>query len=165
MAQSYQVILRYDGRAYHGWQRLKDHKSVQGSVELAIAQAFGETTAVQGAGRTDRGAHAEGQSAGFRLETEISEEALISALNEALPGDVYVVGARKVSLEFHVREDAVGKMYEYRIFNAEPLPKELDGRVWHTHGDLDVASMGQAMDLLKGSHDFGSFATKTRFKK
>jgi tRNA pseudouridine38-40 synthase len=165
VAQSYQVILRYDGRAYHGWQRLKDHKSIQGTVELAIARALGESLAVQGAGRTDRGAHAEGQSAGFRLQSEVSEEFLVSKLNGALPDDISIIGARKVSGEFHVRENAIGKEYEYRIFVGEVLPKDLRDRVWHVHKALDVAAMTEAMSILKGTHDFASFATKTRFKK
>ncbi|MEC9313020.1 MAG: hypothetical protein VYA97_14735, partial [Pseudomonadota bacterium] len=42
MPQSYQLILRYDGRAYFGWQRLRDKPTIQGRVEAAVETAFGE---------------------------------------------------------------------------------------------------------------------------
>lgn len=165
VAQNYQVILRYDGRGFYGWQRLKEHPSIQQALESAIIQGLGETAVVQGAGRTDRGAHADGQSAGFRLEKSWDEEDLIAALNAALHAKIQVIGARKVPDDFHVRESATAKEYEYRIYNADELPEELDGFVWHVPAKLDLEAMTKATASLLGVHDFASFATKTRFKK
>ena len=165
MTQNYQLILRYDGRGFYGWQRLKEHPTIQQTLESAVIQGLGETAVVQGAGRTDRGAHAEGQSAGFRLERDWPEADLIAALNTALHEQIEILGARKVPEDFHVRENATAKEYEYRIYNAEELPDELEGLVWHVHGVLDREAMLEATSCLLGTHDFGSFATKTRFKK
>ena len=60
-------LIAYDGSRFYGWQRLKDKPTVQGALEAAIEAAFGERVPVLGAGRTDRGAHAQGQVAGFRM--------------------------------------------------------------------------------------------------
>jgi len=159
----YAIVIEYDGRAYYGWQRLKDKPSVQGALERAVAQACSEQVRVTGAGRTDRGAHATGQVAGFQLAADPSPEALAAALNDALPDAIRVHSARRVPVGFKPREAAVGKRYEYRIYDADPLPPELDLRVWKVRERLDVDAMRAALPALVGRHDFATFATPTRF--
>lgn len=161
----YSLIVAYDGRAYHGWQRLKEHPTIQGAIEDAIERAFKERTLVQGAGRTDRGAHAEGQCAGFRLSQDIPPEDVHRRLNEELPQDIRIREARRVPATFHARTSATAKRYEYRIANSPEISEELIGRVWHVPGELDVDPMRDAVRLLIGTHDFASFATKPKHRK
>lgn len=162
---SYAVVLAYDGRPFFGWQRLRDKPTVQGAVETAIEQAFGERVAVRGAGRTDRGAHAEGQVAGFELARAVEPVELARRLDDALPESIRTRGVHSVAQGFHVRDSAVGKLYEYRIVNRHALPPALDRRVWHVPAALDVAAMARASRALVGVHDFASFATRPRFKQ
>lgn len=156
-------MIAYDGREYFGWQRLAEKATVQGTLEQAIAAAFGEETLVQGAGRTDRGANAEGQVAGFRLihPREVAE--ITNSLNQFLPESIRVVDVQEVPKEFHARMSAIGKEYAYEIWNDSDLPEELEGRVWHVPERLDFEAMEEAMPSLVGRHDFASFGTKTRF--
>lgn len=160
---SYRAVIAYDGRDYFGWQRLAEKETVQGTLEEAIAAAFGEETPVQGAGRTDRGAHAEGQVAGFRLTRPREVAEITESLNEFLPDSVRVMEVQAVPNEFHARMSAIGKEYAYVIWNDPDLPEELVDRVWHVPEHLSFEAMEEAMPALVGRHDFASFATKTRF--
>lgn len=160
---AYAIVLEYDGRAYFGWQRLKDKPTIQGALEAAIGEACSEQVRVRGAGRTDRGAHATGQVAGFRLVARPEPEELAAALNGCLPEDIRVRSARIVPDDFHPREAATGKRYDYKLCDADPCPEPLAGRVWKVRPGLNVAAMRAALAPLLGRHDFASFATKTRF--
>ncbi len=161
--RSYSLVIEYDGRGFYGWQRLRDKPTVQAALEAAVEAAFGERVAVQGAGRTDRGAHALGQVAGIRLAAQVAPDDLVAALNAALPGSVRVKGARIVPDSFHPRTSATAKEYEYRIANAPEIREGLAGRVWHVPGRLDGPSIREALPRLIGRHDFATFATRTRF--
>ncbi len=161
----YRLDVAYDGRDYFGWQRLKDKPTIQGALEAAIQEAFSERTAVSGAGRTDRGAHAEGQVAGFQLARPVSPDDVVAQLNQALPSAITALSAAIVPETFHVRTDATGKDYEYRIANRPHLEPELERRVWHVREPIDVDAMRASLAPLVGHHDFASFATRPRFKQ
>lgn len=163
--QTWRIVVAYDGRGWFGWQRLADKPTIQAALENAITEVYGERTAVHGAGRTDRGAHAEGQAASFVLATPVSADVLSAALNAQLPRAIRICEVQAVAASFHARESAVAKTYEYRIDLRANVSKELEGRVWHAPGRLDVEAMKQAAPALVGRHDFASFATKPRFKQ
>ena len=162
---AYCAVLQYDGRNYHGWQRLRDHPTLQAATELAIEGAFARRAAVAAAGRTDRGAHAEGQVVSFCLSEELAPEAVADALNQRLPPDIRVLHARAVPSSFHARTSALGKVYQYRIASAVKISSEQRGRVWHLPKQLDIKRMQQAAQALVGRQDFASFATKSRFAR
>ncbi len=162
---TYALKIAYDGRAYHGWQRLKDQSTVQGAIEAAVQAASGERVAVAGAGRTDRFAHAEGQVATFRLSEPQELAGLQAGLTEALPGDIELVGFALAADDFHARTSAVGKTYRYDIANVLELPDEYEGRMWHVPEPLNTEPMFGAVATLIGEHDFASFATKSKKSK
>ena len=162
---AYCAVLQYDGRNYYGWQRLREHPTLQAAVELAIERSFAQRVLVVGAGRTDRGAHAEGQVVGFRLTEQHAAAAVAETLNRQLPDDIRVTECRDVPASFHARNSAIGKIYEYRIITTPQLPSAKAGRVWHLPGQLDVMLMRQAARALVGRRDFASFATKSRLAR
>ncbi|MGV6848338.1 MAG: tRNA pseudouridine(38-40) synthase TruA, partial [Marinibacterium sp.] len=59
----YALKLEYDGRDFAGWQRQKEHASVQATVEGALAKLDADVPSIAAAGRTDAGVHALGQVA------------------------------------------------------------------------------------------------------
>ena len=65
---------------------------------------------------------------------------------------------RYVSTEFHARFSAKGKVYRYRIWNAEVLPPLEHGRAWHVHTPLDFVAMSEETDVFVGTHEFSGFA-------
>ena len=163
VATTYRLVIRYDGRAYFGWQRLKDKPTIQGALEDAIAVVVGEKISLAGAGRTDRGAHAEGQVASFHAECDIAPEVLVRGISDVLPSDIAVREATVAPATFHARMSAIGKAYEYRIWTEEVLPSELKGRVWQITEPLIPEKIEEAASQLLGSHNFASFATKAKF--
>lgn len=161
--QSYRAVIAYDGRDFFGWQRLANKPTVQEAVERALTEAFNEQTPAQGAGRTDRGAHADGQVASFHLTQAYEADEIKILLNENLPGSIRIMDVQAVANDFHARMSAVGKEYAYVIWNDAELPEERRNRVWHVPEPLSFEAMEEAMPDLVGKHDFASFATKTRF--
>ena len=62
--QTFRLIIEYDGSGFHGWQRQKKDRTVQETIEKALAVMTREKVTVIGSGRTDAGVHAIGQTAG-----------------------------------------------------------------------------------------------------
>lgn len=162
---TYRLTLAYDGRSYFGWQRHRDKPTIQGVLEGAIEVAFGVRNPVQGSGRTDRGAHANGQVATVALPPGLDTARALDALNAKLPEDISIHEFVAVPPGFHARDDAVGKTYRYVIWNAPECPASQVGRVWHIPGSLDVDAMRDACPMFHGKLDFASFAKKPNFKQ
>lgn len=154
------LTLRYDGRGFHGWQRHPGVPTVQGALERALSDVAGAPVEVRGAGRTDRGAHADGQVASARVPASLDVATLRADLDARLPAGLEVLDARDVPRSFHARMTAVGKRYAYTIHNAPALPEDARGRVWHVPDPLDVDAMRAVLPSFVGEHDFASFATK-----
>ena len=102
----YRAILEYDGTAYHGWQLQKALPTVQGEIETVLARILGTPTRVHGAGRTDAGVHAKGQTAHFVAQWRHGSEKLQKACNALLPSDIAMRRLEAVSEDFHARHSA-----------------------------------------------------------
>ena len=116
------MTIKYNGKAYAGWQRQAGFDTIQERLEIACATLFGEHIAVHGAGRTDAGVHALGQTAHVRIPRPFPLDEMPGALNGNLPRDIAVRDCRAVSLDFHSRFSARGKRYVYRFLNQSVRP-------------------------------------------
>ena len=105
--RNYKLIIQYDGTNYAGWQIQLNAISVQGVLQDCIAQITKEKINLIGAGRTDSGVHALGQTANFRVENELDLYRFKHSLNSTLPRDIAVKKIEEVDEEFHARYDAV----------------------------------------------------------
>jgi tRNA pseudouridine38-40 synthase len=153
------LILAYDGTDFSGWQRQPRVRTVQGDVEQALARIAGKRVPVVGAGRTDAGVHARGQTASFRSDLRLRDDDLKKALNSILPGDVRIVSARTVPTEFHARRSARSKVYRYRIINSH-LVSPFDFRyALQWSGPLDVERMAEAARFFIRKADFTAFSS------
>jgi tRNA pseudouridine38-40 synthase len=165
--------LGYDGTDFHGWATQPGLRTVQGTLEAAVAQALrADRVPVTCAGRTDAGVHARGQvvhldvvegalvAAAGRSTTDPAES-LLRRLNGMLPADVRVLCAREAPPGFDARFSAVWRRYAYRIADA---PWLVDPLARHTvlsrSRPLDVALMNVAAAALTGEHDFAAFCKK-----
>ncbi len=162
-SQVYRLTLRYDGRAYQGWQRHTGKPTVQGAIEAAVVEVFGVQCAVHGSGRTDRGVHADAQVAHVLAPFSLPADDVQAQLSAQLPEDIRLLEAVAAPADFHARDSATGKTYRYEIHNAPQCPPDRVGLVWHIPGPLDVEAMQAATALLTGEHDFSSFAKKTNY--
>jgi len=162
----YKLLIEYDGAPFCGWQVQDNALSVQGALLAAVAAFAGETVAIQGAGRTDAGVHAEGQVAHVDLTKEWDTDTVRDALNAHLrPHPVAVLGAEIVAADFDARFSAVRRHYRYRIVNRRADLALDRSRAWRIARPLDADTMHAAAQRLLGRHDFTTFrATECQAK-
>lgn len=156
---NYKAVIAYDGTDFRGWQRQPHSRTVQGEMEKALARLCGRAVTVSGAGRTDAGVHAQGQTASFRAELRLGDEELLRALNALLPEAVRVLAVRRARADFHARKSAVSKIYRYRIRNSRQVSPFDVRYVLHWPGRLDADSMSQAAELFVREADFSAFSS------
>jgi tRNA pseudouridine38-40 synthase len=151
-------VLEYDGSGFAGWQQQARGRTVEAELKRALRELTGENHVVHAAGRTDAGAHAEGQVVSFQLRGRIAPQRLAAALNARLPEDVAALSAEVVPDGFHARYSARWRRYRYRYLDRPARPALERGRCWHV-GALDVESMARAAEALPGRHDWTSFCS------
>jgi tRNA pseudouridine38-40 synthase len=152
------ITLEYDGTNYQGWQYQKHtKKTIQQVLEDRLTKLNKSKVKVYGAGRTDSGVHALGQTANFHLEAPVPIERLPIALNSMLPDDIVCKKAENVSDDFHARYYAQGKKYRYRILNKSLHSVFTRNYVYTFYQKLDLSRMKKAVKDLEGEHDFSAF--------
>src|SRR3954453_8241950 len=109
------LILSYDGTDFNGWQTQPGCRTVQDTLEQAIAAVTGARPHANASGRTDAGVHAVGQVVNFSSDTRLTPDVLLRAINAHLPDDVVVREASEVDQSFDANKDAVRKLYRYVI--------------------------------------------------
>jgi tRNA pseudouridine38-40 synthase len=155
---TYALKIEYHGGPFSGWQRQKDHPSVQQALEEAIRMVEAEAPAVAGAGRTDAGVHATAQVAHCVLARDWAADKLMGAVNFHLrPAPVAVTAAAKVPDDFHARFSAIERRYMFRLI-ARRAPLTFDaGLAWRVGYGLDAVAMRDGARHLLGQHDFTTF--------
>ncbi len=166
MLKNYKMTISYDGTRYDGWQKQKNtENTIQGKLETLLSRMAGTEISVHGSGRTDAGVHALGQTANFRMDTELSEKELLDTINEYLPDDIAVRDLKAASDRFHSRLSAVGKVYRYRLYVGGGKPVFDRKYVWQLSDKPDIDNMRAAADFLVGQHDFRAFCGNRHMKK
>ena len=154
------LTLSYDGTDFNGWQTQPGYRTVQETLEQAIAKLTGEERVrVDASGRTDAGVHALGQVVNFYSTTLHSPDVLVRAINAHLPSDVVVREAVDVPQSFDANHDAKRKLYRYVIHDGAAPDPFLRRYCCQSRHPLDAAAMRRAAEPLKGRHDFHSFET------
>jgi tRNA pseudouridine38-40 synthase len=159
---TYSLTLEYDGTDFAGWQIQPRVRTAMGVLAGAIRAVTGETPALTAAGRTDSGAHAHGQVAGFTLERTWAPDALRQALNAALPADLAVRSVAVVPQGFNARRDAVERAYRYLVVCRNGRSPVTRRTAWTVPGPLDIEAMRAAAARIVGRHDFAAFGSSPR---
>jgi tRNA pseudouridine38-40 synthase len=149
--------IAYDGTDFVGWQRQNNGPSVQAAIEDALKEMTGVPTFVRGAGRTDAGVHAAGQVGHFDTEATIPMHGFRRGLNAMMPRAIAITSCEEAAAGFDARFSARGKLYRYRIWNADSRDPLSDRYAWHVARPLDAHAMQEAALALVGRHDFSSF--------
>jgi tRNA pseudouridine38-40 synthase len=165
--------LAYDGTDFHGWATQPGLRTVQGTLEAALATLLRvETISLVCAGRTDTGVHARGQVTHFDVDEDVLRQAagrtegqvpevLLPRLNGILPADVRVRRVVAAADGFDARFSALWRRYCYRVADrADTLDPLVRGHVLAWPRPLDVAAMNEASSELLGEHDFASFCRR-----
>ncbi len=151
--------IAYDGSAFSGWQSQPGGRTVQDVLEGAVSRIADEKTIVHGAGRTDAGVHALGQTAHVDLPPgRMDAVGWQRALNGNLPPEIRIIDARRVPDRFHARFSATGKIYRYHLCTDPVLPPHAYRRAWRVHQPLDPDLLRAALTHFIGQHDFTPFS-------
>jgi tRNA pseudouridine38-40 synthase len=146
------LLLEYDGSDFGGWARQPGARTVQATVEDALATVLRREVSLTVAGRTDRGVHARGQVASHE-----GEPAPVRNLNALLPPDVAVLASEAAADGFDARRDARSRTYRYRLHTrSAPSPFEQRRALWWPR-PLDRAALRACAAALVGTHDFTAF--------
>jgi len=153
----YRARVEYDGTDFAGFQLQPGARTVQGTLEAALARLNGGVRqAVDGAGRTDAGVHAEDQVIAFTYSGRLSEPELLAAINGNLPPDVAIRDLRRAPRGFHPRYAARYREYRYTIWNGPRSPLRDRMALW-VAATLDTSAMAEAAEAFTGRHDFSAF--------
>ena len=146
------LLLEYDGTHFSGWATQPGPRTVQETVEDALATVLRREVKLTVAGRTDRGVHARGQVA-----SHWGDPAPMVHLNALLPADVSVLESEAAPEDFDARRDARSRTYRYRLHTrTAPSPFEHKRALWRPR-PLDRAALDACSAALIGTHDFTAF--------
>ncbi|NQT96036.1 MAG: tRNA pseudouridine(38-40) synthase TruA [Candidatus Omnitrophica bacterium] len=158
------IEIEYDGTNYRGWQiqqrrpeGLATEKTIQGIIERVLSGILQDEIRIIGAGRTDAGVHALGQTANFKTKSKMPMAVIQRALNALLPKDIVIVDIEEAKPDFNARFDARSKTYRYQILNRD-YSTALDRLYqYHLPYKLDPKLMQREARVLIGRKDFKSF--------
>jgi tRNA pseudouridine38-40 synthase len=149
---STRLLLEYDGTGFAGWATQPGFRTIQETVEGAIATVLRREVRLTVAGRTDRGVHARGQVASHE-----GEPAPVRNLNALLPADVAVLASEDAPDGFDARRDARSRTYRYRVHTrSAPSPFESGRALWWPR-PIDRDALDACAAALTGTHDFTAF--------
>ncbi|MDR7251743.1 tRNA pseudouridine38-40 synthase [Nocardioides sp. BE266] len=164
------IDCAYDGADFSGWAAQPTLRTVQGTLESALATALRvPEVRVTVAGRTDAGVHARGQVAHLDVDPDVVTssagrstdpplDALARRVDGILPPDLRVRRISEAPEGFDARFSAIWRRYAYRIADAQELADPLvRGHVLTWGRPLDVDAMNQASAPLVGLKDFAAF--------
>lgn len=163
--------VAYDGTDFAGWATQPALRTVQGTLEEALARVLrlAEPVRLTCAGRTDAGVHARGQVCHLDVPAEAfeaargrsdrrPEEVLRDRLRAVLPADVAVCAVSVAPAGFDARFSALWRRYAYRVCDdpgtLDPLRRH---EVLFHRRSLDLTAMNEAAGGLVGEHDFAAF--------
>ncbi|SEC10530.1 tRNA pseudouridine(38-40) synthase TruA [Microbacterium hydrocarbonoxydans] len=166
--------IAYDGTHFRGWAKQPTLRTVQGTLEAALARIVGSDVQFVVAGRTDAGVHAEGQVA--HVDLDEGQWSRIESRQGRAPQDPAASIARRmrgvlgaypdatvtrssIAPEgFDARFSAVWRRYRYRLADAtsgyDPLRRH-DTTAYRA--PLDEVVMDAAARTLIGLHDFAAY--------
>jgi len=153
----YLIEVAYDGRFFSGWQKQPGRKTVQGELERALGVLEGHAVQTTGAGRTDAGVHARGQTVSFDLEKTWDPGRLRLAIENNLSPEVSVIRISPVNGDFSARYDAAWREYSYFLWTADFCYPHLKPFVWRVRGEWDSERVARACRAIEGTHDFALF--------
>jgi tRNA pseudouridine38-40 synthase len=147
------LTVEYDGTGFAGWARQPGLRTVQATLEDALATLRGgQPLELTVAGRTDRGVHAWAQVASHPGEPLRAE-----GLNAVLPDDVAVIASEPAPDGFDARRDALSRTYCYRVLTRSARSVFDRRRALHWPYPIDRDALHACAAALVGRHDFTAF--------
>ena len=156
---TYQIEVEYLGTNFVGWQIQKNGVSVQETLEKIFSSFLDDKIRIIGSGRTDAGVHAIGQSAHFKSEHKIlNKNNFLNSINYFLRKyNISILNIKNRPSKFHARHSANERIYKYVIINRNSSLVLEKNKAWHIKKTLNLKSMQNGAQILKGTHNFSTF--------
>jgi tRNA pseudouridine38-40 synthase len=135
--------LAYLGQNYYGLQKQPDLITIDSAVRKALLRIGVINGDFCYAGRTDRGVNALGQVIDFWIDEDKAHLAAPRIVNSSLPRDIWAWAHAIAPIGFSARWNATWREYRYILY----------------HEGLDLDSMREAAELIRGEHDFRNFSS------
>jgi len=152
--QVLKCIISYDGSKFYGLQIQPNAKTVIGEIYKALNN-LNINTHITHAGRTDRGVHALNQVISFEIPIYWNIKKLKNILNKILMPEI-MFKKIEITQNFNPRFDAKKRSYRY-ILSPFTNPF-IDNYVTFYENSINEDLIQQALNILKGKHDFEYFA-------
>ncbi len=160
MSRNLLMTIEFHGEAFHGWQRQKELRSVQGELEDALATILRHPVTLYGAGRTDAGVHGLAVRANFKTTSDETIEKINHAVNGITGRDLTVYDITEVADDFHARYSATGRHYIYLLLERRSALWEKRACWPKRFPQVDL--MNQAVSTFPGQHDFAGFSIQNK---
>jgi tRNA pseudouridine38-40 synthase len=157
MTHNIVMIVEYDGTHFNGFQKQAQGNTVQSTLETAIEKFSGVSHTLQYAGRTDSGVHATYQVINFHTHITRTLHSWTHGVNHYLPSTVVIKQSYIAPNEFHARNSATSRTYQYDLYVGLTRSAIMRNRVGWCKQNLDKTLVEKAMKTLIGVHDFKSF--------
>lgn len=156
----YAIIIQYVGKNYSGSQiqgrQPNSPKTIQSELEIALYTLLKKKIKTIFSGRTDAGVNAKGQIVHFETSESIVASRFINSMNGLLPADISVSELKEVTRDFHAQKSAKKRYYQYVFYNRNQR-SAFDDNLMLVKYDLNIQRMQDALNYLKGEHDFSAF--------
>lgn len=156
------MTVAYRGDRFRGWAENEGIRSVEATLRDALATVVRAPVALDVAGRTDAGVHADAQVVSTSLPAGADLDDIGHRVNAIAGPDISVLDIEAVEDGFHARFSAIARRYRYRVLTRDPPDPFRRDVTWHRPGRLDVATMNTAATSLVGEHDFTSFCRRPK---
>lgn len=155
------LYIEFDGRYFYGYQIQNNYRTVQGEIKKVLEKLFGKDVKFIGPSRTDRFVHAKRYPVLLsNLKTTIPPDRVSKVLNINLPEDIRVIKSFRVSEDFNIRYNVVGKTYSYKIRKSPYVSPIYRNYAYTVDYDIDIYKMQKAKYLFLGKKDFSGFMSQ-----
>lgn len=155
------LYIEFDGTNFYGYQIQNNYRTVQGEIKKVVAKLFGEDARFIGPSRTDRAVHAKKYPVLLsNIKTTIPPDRVSKVFNINLPEDIRVIESFRVSEDFNIRYNVVGKTYSYKIRKSPYISPIYRNYAYTVDYDIDIYKMQKAKYLFLGKKDFSGFMSQ-----
>ncbi len=160
---NYFCVVSYLGAAYYGFERQRNHPTIQGKIEECLNAILHEKVTINASGRTDAKVNAKGQTFSFRSSSVLlkDEARFLYAINHVLPSDISILSVKEVPDSFHARYSAKKKAYSYSFHLGKKDPFLCYEVAMLGERIFDETLFKASCKLFKGEHNFQDFTPKS----
>lgn len=159
MKRYYNLEVHYEGQNYYGWQKQRDFKTIQGTLESRIKDIVtSDSVRTMGSSRTDTGVHSKANVCFVQLPCDLPPVELQSKLNQSLPDDIKITRCERTYRHYRVVYFAKSKQYIYLFKNIDQ--GIVSNYFTNIQEKLDIEKMNEATKSFIGVHDFTNFSYK-----